>query len=386
MKRQVISIVPALGLLAFGGQVSAAVTTTPIIGNLGSTIQTCLQQLTTSVSDGENCTYAGTSNVPAAQPFGEAIGPNSFGYYYSSVTTPQAFSDPTFDPTPGDGKITPLINGSITIDTLDSAVGTDHLISFTMVLTDPNGGDIIRSLGGSVVDRYTSLTQVLAPRTADAAAANGLGGFDYIIGTAGFPNLLVFDDPAQPACAGQAFGSMECDSSFAPGVEDSLKWTGWPASAGLGSLEGNLGAKTVGTLENPACAPTGTALPAVCTTNQGSFGPLYVGPNATTGGGSETVRGAAEDAGWDQLLLRVSTDAAGTVVEVAGFDVEEYRVFGAARCGDNTDGTGTYAEVCNSWTSSYFTATAVPAPAAVWLLGTGIAALAIRRRRARAAA
>jgi hypothetical protein len=75
------------------------------------------------------------------------------------------------------------------------------------------------------------------------------------------------------------------------------------------------------------------------------------------------------------------TDANGFVVSVEGFDVEEYRVFGQTRCGDNTTGTGTYAPVCNSWHSSYFTLTAVPVPAAAWLFGSGIAALGFARRR-----
>jgi outer membrane receptor protein involved in Fe transport len=76
------------------------------------------------------------------------------------------------------------------------------------------------------------------------------------------------------------------------------------------------------------------------------------------------VRGAAEDVGWDNLLLKVSTNSVGNVISVAGFNVDDYRVFGVTRCGDNTDGTGTYAATCNSWSSGYFSAVRV-APTAI---------------------
>ena len=71
------------------------------------------------------------------------------------------------------------------------------------------------------------------------------------------------------------------------------------------------------------------------------------------------VRGAAEDVSWDNLLLKVSTNAVGNVISVSGFNVDDYRVFGVTRCGDNTTGGGTYAATCNSWTSGYFSAVRV---------------------------
>jgi hypothetical protein len=370
---RLIGVVATAGLLGLGAPAQAA--TTLVIGNLGQTIQTCLQQLTTSVGDGENCTYGGTSVSPTAQPFGEDVGPNSFGYYYSSVTKPEAFTNAAFLPSIGDGKTAPKMTGSITVDN-SNANPLQHLIGFTLTISDPNGGKVIRHMN-AVVEQFTSATQVLAPRTANAATANASGGFDYIIGTDGFPSLLTY---AFAPCAGVAFGTMECSASFGAG-EQPLYWNDWPGSAGLGSLEGNLGAKTVGTVEGLECRATGANAATVCNTNQTAWNPLVNGPNSTTGGGSATVRGAAEDVAWDQLLLKVATDAQGNVLSVAGFDVEEYRVFGAARCGDNTEGTGTYTTICNSWHSSYFTLTAVPVPAAAWLLGSGLLALGAARRR-----
>jgi hypothetical protein len=379
-----LGVAAAAGLLGLNAPAYAV--TTPVIGQLGSTIQTCLQLLTVSVSDGENCTYGGSVGAGfPIPPAGEEIGPNSFGYYYSSATKPQAWTDArTFVPDVGDGKLNAKIEGTMTVDRV-GASATDHLISFSLSITDPNGGKIIRIMN-AVVERYDGVTQTLAPRKADAATANGLGGFDYIIGSAGFPNLLTANNLT--ACEGQAFGTFECAASFNVGT-DTNKWANWPGSAGLGSLEGNLGAKTVGTVTGLECtAGPGAAAGAVgtvCNTNQTAWNPTVNGPNSTGGGSSDTERGAAEDVGWDQLLLKVVTDANGFVVSVEGFDVEEYRVFGQTRCGDNTTGTGTYTAVCNSWHSSYFSLTAVPVPAAAWLLGSGVAALGFAARRRKAA-
>jgi hypothetical protein len=382
--------VRALGVAAtaslLGLSAPAYAVTTPVIGQLGSTIQTCLQLLTVSVSDGENCTYGGAvADAFPIPPAGEEIGPNSFGYYYSSATKPEAWTDArNFAPTVGDGKLNAKIEGTITVDRV-GASATDHLISFSLTISDPNGGKVIRILN-AVTERFDSATQTLAPRTADFAAANGLGGFDYIIGSAGFPNLLTANGLTD--CAGQTYGNFECAASFAAGP-DTNKWANWPGSAGLGSLEGNIGAKTSGTVTGLECtAGPGAAagvVATVCNTNQTAWNPLVNGPNNAGGGSSDTERGAAEDVGWDQLLLKVVTDANGFVVSVEGFDVEEYRVFGQTRCGDNTTGTGTYTAICNSWHSSYFSLTAVPVPAAVWLLGSGVAALGFAARRRKAA-
>lgn len=354
----------AAGLLLAISPIGAfsASTNTPVEGALGPSFQTCLQLLTFVVSQRENCMYGGVA-IPAFSipPTGEQIGPLSYGFYYSSITRPQAF-DFTYADAPGDGKISPRMTGTFTInDNGTPADGSDDLISFTLAITDPLGGDIIRFLGGQIVDRYQSLTQVLPPWPVNSATPNELGGFDYVIASAGFPPLLTFSDPAGSPCDGAPFGTTECTNTFTgPPARDTLKWLDWPASVGLGSLEGNLGAKTTGTLVNPACVGPASGN-STCRVSQASYGPWYLGPNDTAGGGSGTfgtpgaIRGSAEDAGWDQLLLRVSTDRARRVVAVAGFDVEEYRAFGPERCGDNLEGTGDYVAQCNNWISGHFT-------------------------------
>ena len=347
--------------------------TTLISGRMGVTQEACLQALTVLVSDGENCMYdGGPSSIVSATPTGETTGPYSHIAYYDSVATPAAFTattDPVapfarslYIPTPGDGKIEQVISGSVSIDDNGNGFGADDLIAFTMTLTSPGTGAIIRSYGASVVDKYDSMTQVLMPVAASSATANASGGFDYIVGSDGFPDLHTFSQVGP--CLGVAFGSVECDHSFNTGVDPDY-WDGM-SLAGLGSLESNLGARTNGTVVNLACldsAPGGIESND-CLDSKESYNPWGTGPCAAPGGctGNEgtggAVRGAAEDVGWDQLLLKVSTDASGHVVAVAGFNVDEYSMSGATRCGDNDDpaATGTYSGNCNSWTSGYFTA------------------------------
>ncbi len=325
----------------------AATTTTSVAGSLGPTEQACLQLLTTSVSLGENCMYdGGPSSVPTAPGSGEITGPFSQIHYYDYNQTPAAFST-TYVPAHDSGQISQLINGTLTIDDNDTPAGTDDLISFTLTLTSPLGGDIVRYTGDSVVDKYTSMTQVLAPRVVNSATANAFGGHDYVIGSEGFPTLLTFNSPTEPQavpCAGQLFGSMDCRASFSGAVSDPDRWSG-TTTAGIGSLESNFGARTTGTLVNLACVDTGGNND--CHDSAVSFAPRLIPPNQAPGVGNVT----AEDVGWDQLLLKVSTNASGQVVTVAGFDVQEYRTFGPpVACGSDPGATVS----CNSWTSGYF--------------------------------
>ena len=136
----------------------------------------------------------------------------------------------------------------------------------------------MRSYGSSVVDKYDSMTQTLAPIVANSATANGSGGFDYIIASDGFPTLLTF---AGPGCVGAVFGSVECGHSFtAPGTVDPYFWNGASdGNGGLGTLETNYGAKTVGTVTNLACIDSKSASGVEsndCGDSQASYSP-YLG-------------------------------------------------------------------------------------------------------------
>jgi hypothetical protein len=349
--------------------------TSTVKGSFGSTGHGCLQLLTVNVGDAENCLYNGGPivNSPPLPPYpsGESTGPFSQEAYYDSLATPQAFAV-TYIATPGDGKIRQAIDGMVTVDNNDTPSPTDDLISFTLTMRSPFGGDVIRQLGStntSAEDKYTTMTQVLAPHGVDSATPNASGGFDYVIGSAGFPTRLVFSDPftvdpsstnpngtpgASP-CNGQLFGDMECTASFTAIIADPLRWTPWssPGSGrpGLSRMEGNIGARTVGSVTGYDCIDTGTNN--ACKISKVSFGPLQKGPNNTPGAGA-----TAEDVGWDDLYLKVSTDSTGKVISMEGYPVQEYQVFATPTwCG--SDPLATFN--CNSWIGEHFDASGVGA-------------------------
>lgn len=346
---------------------AATAQTTVVTGSQGRAFHTCLQLLVGAVGQGENCTYGGVSVAVTPVLLGDPVeqnpGPFSQGGYYDSgnpvlpAFTSGAGGITSYNPTANqnDGKISPVINGSVTV----TGSGEEALISLELTFTSPDGGDIIRHLGSAVADRYTSMTQVLTDWPVDSATPNEFGGFDYVIASAGFPELLVFNQPGGSPCDGQAFGTMECSSSFVTGP-DPNRWEGRPDNAstdptgpGLGSLEGNIGARLTGTLTGAACADNGTPNPAgatPCRASKVSFAPRLElnGPNAAPGTDNVT----AETVGWDNLLLKVSTDGAGRVIAGAGFDVQGYQTFGGdIPCGSDPGAT----LGCNSWTSGYFT-------------------------------
>lgn len=373
-------------LLAAPCPSEAATTTSPVLGSKRQSEQTCLQFLVFAVGQGENCTYGGVAFGLGLQPFGEPTGPFTVYYYYDSLATPQAFSIAEGNPNPftpsfGDGKIQQRITGTVTIDDNNTpGSGTDDRISFSLTFRSPGGGSIIRWLGTNLVERYGSMSQTLAPTQVSRATANLQGGYDYEIASRGFPPLILFNAPGNDPSNGRTIGTVESGGSFTtpPAPQpDPLRWAGWPAGGtlvsvgpptvltqglGFGSLEDNLGVRTTGSVTgsletgavdclDPVPPPTNGN----CTNSKAAYTPLARGPNNTP----PVPQGlTAEDVGFDQLLLKVSTNAAGRVISVDGFDVQESQNFGLnALCGSDPGATIR----CNTWATGYFTLAGVEA-------------------------
>ena len=95
--------------------------------------------------------------------------------------------------TPGDSKVELPITGSIVIDDLGDGFGANDTIAGTIIL---GTGTRVTSGSGSdagpatITESWTSITHTLVATTVSSATANGAGGFDYVLGSDGFPDNI----------------------------------------------------------------------------------------------------------------------------------------------------------------------------------------------------
>jgi hypothetical protein len=335
----------AVGLLvAMGTPTQATELTVIVSGSLGKAENGCNRIVLLLAATG--CSYG--DDQPGILGWS---GPFDAGGYY---TPGSAGDDPFYTPAPGDGKITPSLAGWVTVnDGGTPGVGSDDTLAATLVI-----GPAIRNIwtgnGARTVERWESITHTLAPTAVTAASANAVGGFDYLIAPQGLPALICSQtDPTQ------CFAS-----EYAPPILTPPGFWGGPEPAGIGiernaSQGGHAGAQTLAVIAGYSCSSN---------TSGGLGCPDLNGP------GSALLWGGLEDPGFDNLLLRVSTDDAGNVVSAFGYWTQEFAISIAnAPPGDN------------SWlggTLSFGTPAVIPNPAAGWLLASAGVALTRLRRRA----
>ncbi len=343
-------VLAAMPLLLTGVPAKAQLT-----GSLAIAENTCVLPIATFVF--RNCGYSGGANISADLSGNVWIGPITSGGFYSSLAAAPGFTLSTqtgvddngvpltsfvigVRTTPGDGKVSPTVTGNVSVDTATNIVSGSFTIGpgARHVLGGPGN-----SLAGTktVIESWSSIVHVIAPSTADfVIGGNAFGGTDFIIGSAGFPTLL---------CTGTGAGGIgDCYPSEAGAISGSSSSPWQVANGGtgpqtsifsmagidivsydLGGLVGapaNVGTTTSATMNGFFCNDTGLdpkqpGLPADTVSDCVDSSVVW-GSNQI-----DAVRvDGSSNASFDNLILNVSTDAGGNVVDVSAFYLMQYSI------------------------------------------------------------
>jgi hypothetical protein len=347
-----LTTLTAVGLTAMPLQ--AAQISKDINGSLGIAENACV--LPISLFVGLNCNYSGGPLV--ATDLGlPGIGPLDSGGFYASVAAAPGFTLSTqtgidangipltsflvgVPASPGDGKTHPSLTGTITIDDGGNGFGdTTDTISGTFII-GPAARVVAtgNSLAGakSAIEQWTSITHTLAPTTVDSATANGLGGFDYVLGSAGFPPQLCTGTGS--GGVGDCFASEQGSDSGLPVLSSPWRQeNGGNLLAVLNSPDitryglsfappgPNPGGATTAVISGLTCFDTGLdpTFPSdpVDTLTDCQSSPVVWGvvdPVDTDAG--------KLNAGIDNLVLMLSTDASGNIVSANAYYTMEYPI------------------------------------------------------------
>jgi hypothetical protein len=305
------------GLITHG---QAATVDTAIQGSLGLSENTCVSPIPLFAL--ESCSYSGgetlSLEIGAGLPW---FGPLGSGGFYATGSAPDPVT--TSGSTPGDGKANLPITGVITIDDNGTpADGSDDLISGTLVIGA--GERVVSVSGGDAVEGFSSITHTIPATIVSSAVPNGDGGFDYVIGSAGFPLLLsgASDDyPSETASTAtgdptdfnywDTANGGNIDVAAGPGPYTVEIVTYAPATGNVGP---NIGVTT-----------TAVAADLTCIAGDGTMAtPDECDPDPDIGSATTwTVSGAQ----FDNLILQLSTNGAGNVASADAFYTQEYQIF-----------------------------------------------------------
>jgi hypothetical protein len=372
-------------------------------GTTGIVEHACVLPIATFVF--QNCGFSGGANISADLTGGNQwIGPLDSGGFYSSIAAAPGFvlstqtgvdADGTalntflvgVGSSPGDGKVAPSVTGNLSITGAGASAQLGG--SFTI-----GAGARLASAGGSlagsktVVEEWSSITHTITPHatkagglTADSFSANGLGGNDYIFGSAGFPDLTTLCTAT--ACFGNAEAAAQSGapanlspwstaqggtgpqtSIFATTGIDIVSYTnpfpvGAPANFGVQTTAGApAGYSCADTGPDPREAGDPVDVDGDCVDSSVAWGSNRVDP----------VDGLTRNnASFDNVVMKVSTDGTGAVVAAEAYYLVQYDIISPGY---------------NSWVGGIFTITQViPVPAAVWLFGSALGLLGWMRCR-----
>ncbi|MSR08132.1 MAG: hypothetical protein EXR82_01140 [Gammaproteobacteria bacterium] len=317
----------ALGLsLVASGPASAAATTYIIDGTFSGVLYACTQ--ITFAFSGSDCSYG--RNRLAAN--GTWLGPLFGGANYpkdsaqsaltylptSGDNVPQGSSaQANFIPATPDGKLNAPLDGELSIDDNGTPGDpTDDIVSGSFTI-----GALARNVPTGqftrAVQQWTTMDNTLVPTPVNATAtvANGAGGVDYVVGSRGFPT---------PRC--YRYNAANCfpTEDSVPDFGDARFWGPLPPAGSVGiEASGLLGDPAFVPVQPPPTIPTGnvgasttaTFTGASCATNNGASDDCAVSP---------LIWGAGEDPGFDNLIMKISTNNSGQITSALVYWTQEY--------------------------------------------------------------
>lgn len=292
-----------------------------------------------------DCMYTWSHFEVAGKPL-PWTGPTVNPVYFARDS---AHAVPTYIPVAGDDRISPTMNGTLIIDDHGTKYPGDDTISGTLVAGPAartvvaNVNELAGGPGGApprATISWSSITHTLAPTRVTTAEPDGHGGTVYVIASKGFPERLC--RKADPS---------DCfPSARAPKTNDGPNVHQWDHPAKIGvtretAIDGNIGANTTAIMADYACKD-----------NRG--GVVCPAHNVVWKNGREPApgeRNISESPGFDNLLLRIRTDAAGRIQAVDGFWTQEYSLEAGPASLNVPEGHD------NSWQGGYLQLTAVAA-------------------------
>ncbi|MDH3511187.1 MAG: Ig-like domain-containing protein [Gammaproteobacteria bacterium] len=361
---------PFIGIFVTAGlaaHVQAAQVVTNIEGSLGIAENTCVQPI--ALFAFKNCNFSGGPMV--ATEIGldaDAIGPLDSGGFYADTASAPPFvlsSEPGVDDAgvplntflinegsaAGDGKIAPPLSGTITIDDGGDGFGdtTDTLAGTLVIGPAARLASVSGNLAGpsAIVEEWTSITHTLPATAVSSATPNGFGGFDYVLGVVGFPDNICTGLGGNPMGVGDCFASeVGADSANATSDSPWLMNNGgtglnWDGAAGTDITR--YGLTFFGPGPNPGGATTAIIAGLICTDT--GLEPKEPGnpPDTMTACQDSAIGWSIVDlvdtdagklnAGFDNLVMKLSTNSANEVVAADAYYTMEYPII---QPGDNS--------------------------------------------------
>ncbi len=333
----------------------SATTVYPINGTFGSNEHSCTQ--IALLFGGADCTFG--RNRPGAlldPPVGGVpawIGPQFNGGHYVAdgikdvigyIPTSGGFdaNTATFSPAAYDGKLAAPITGILTIDDNGTPANPDDDLVSAQFTIGAMARNIATGQSTRVVQRWSTMYHVMAPTPVNAAATvpNGAGGVDYVIGSRGFPAPL-----CSATNSADCFATANSSASFQNfnlNDEAVAFWAEIPAG-GIGiERSGLLGDPAFVAVQPPPNPPTGN-VGATTTATFTGYSCDDSQANDLDCTSNSIVWGAGEPAGFDNLVMKFSTNGAGEITSSLVYWTEEFVInFGGPPVGyDNSWQGGT---------------------------------------------